>query len=204
MTNRRQFLQIGLAASTLPIAGSLLTTAPASALETAAPASQAIPLHKVVFDTQSALSRAFGDAAARTGASVHAMTGGDITDFWYHELDLLWRKEPVAIAGLTRHGPLFVLERFGWDRGLRVVFRAEHKTASPGLIEHQLTGPRLPESRATALSAAGDEWSRVMAAVVTQCIAGCTDVTEQKLVTRTSEPLPDDEALYSWVIAPRV
>ncbi len=43
-----------------------------------------------------------------------------------------------------------------------------------------------------------------MAAVVTQCVAGCTEITEQTLVTRSNEPLPDNETLYSWVIAPYV
>jgi hypothetical protein len=37
-----------------------------------------------------------------------------------------WTKQPVAIAGLTAHGPLFCLERLAWDHGMRVVFRAEH------------------------------------------------------------------------------
>ena len=131
------------------------------------------------------------------------MQRGDITDFWYNELDLAWRSQPQAIAGFTRHGPLFVLERFAWDRGLKVAFRAEHKAAA-GAIEHRLEGPAVSVTGASALAAAGNEWSSLMAGVVTQCAAGCADVVEQTLITRTEVRLPGDEPFYSWVIAPRV
>ena len=50
---------------------------------------------------------------------------GDITDLWFHDLDPQWKKQPVAIAGLTAHGPLFCLERLAWDHGMRVVSRVE-------------------------------------------------------------------------------
>jgi hypothetical protein len=200
MTNRREFLQIGLAATALPVAGGLFSPSAEAAVATTAPA---IPLYKILFDAEFAQGRQFGDAAARLGVAVHAMAGGDVTDFWYHDLDLAWRETPRAIAGFTRHGPLFVLERFGWDRGMRVVLRAEHRPAG-GFIEHVLTGPSASLARAAALVPAGDEWMSVMAGVVTQCAAGCSAPTTQTVVTRTTQGLPGNEPFYSWVIAPRV
>lgn len=200
MTNRREFLQIGLAATALPLAGGLLAPAADAAVVAPAPA---IPLYKILFDAEFAQGRQFGEAAARLGVPFHAMARGDVTDFWYHDLDLAWRDAPQAIAGFTRHGPLFVLERLAWDRGMRVVLRAEHRPAGDGVIEHVLTGPGVSLSRAAALVPAGDEWMSVMAGVVTQCAAGCSETTTQTVVTRAGQALPDNEPFYSWVIAPR-
>jgi hypothetical protein len=200
MTNRREFLQIGLAATALPLAGGLL--APAADAAAVAPA-PAIPLYRILFDAEVAQGRQFGEAAARLGVPFHAMARGDVTDFWYHDLDLAWRNAPQAIAGFTRHGPLFVLERLAWDRGMRVVLRAEHRPAGDSAIEHVLTGPSASLSRAAALVPAGDEWMSVMAGVVSHCAAGCSETTTRTLVTRTGQRLPDNESFYSWVIAPR-
>jgi len=200
MTNRREFLQIGLAATALPAASGLFS-APADA-SVAAPTS-AIPLYKVVFDDRFAEGKAFGDVAARLGVGFHAMQGGDVTDFWYHDLDLAWRAGPKPIAGFTRHGPLFVLERLGWDRGLRVAFRGEHRSLGDGVIEHRLSGPAETLSNASGLIPAGKEWVRLMGAMVTQCAAGCSSPIERTVVTRGVERLPDDETFYSWVIAPK-
>lgn len=199
MTNRREFLQIGFAATTLPIAGPLLADpAGPTAMGTAPP----VALYKVLFDERFALGHAFGAEAARAGQSVHGFGNGDITDFWFRELEARWRQAPQAIAGFTRHGPLFVLERFGWDRGLKVVFRAEHRPLEGGLIEHRLSGAEFSLYQAAALPTAGQEWSRTMASIVTRCAAGCA-TGNQTLITRTAHRLPDDEPFYSWVIAPR-
>ena len=199
MTNRREFLQIGLTATAMPLAGGLFASTQAAAKEHVAD----IPLYKIVFDADFAQGRQFGEAAARLGVPFHAMARGDVTDFWYHDLDLAWRAAPQAIAGFTRHGPLFVLERLAWDRGMRVVLRAEHRPAGDGAIEHVLTGPSASLSRAAVLVPAGDEWMSVMAGVVSQCAAGCSAPTTQTIITRASQGLPGNEPFYSWVIAPR-
>ena len=200
MTNRREFLQIGLAATALPAAGGLFSS---GAEATVAPSVPTIPLYKVLFDDRFAQGKAFGDVASNLGLACHAMQAGDVTDFWYHDLDLAWRAEPKPIAGFTRHGPLFVLEHFGWDRGLRVVFRAEHHSLGGGVIEHRLSGPAESLSTAAAHIPAGNVWVRLMAATVTQCAAGCSQPAERTVVTRGAASLPDDETFYSWVIAPK-
>jgi hypothetical protein len=202
MTNRRKFLQIGLAATTLPLAGGVL--AEMSPSGTAAAAYEKLPLYKVVFDERFAIARAFGQEAALLGVSTMGFLDGDITDFWFNDLDLRWREAPVAIAGFTQHGPLFVLERLAWDRGLKVVFRAEHRLAHDCEIEHRVTGSRQSVAHAATLSAGGEQWSRTMAAVVTQCPSGCSDITNQTIVTAGKSTLLNDEPFYSWVIAPRL
>lgn len=112
---RREFLQAGVAASLLPLALPVGRTH-----ADAAPA-----LYRVLYDVRFTESVAYGREAARHGLATTGFAG-DITDFWYHDLSLQWRQQPVSIAGMTTHGPLFCLERWAWDHGLRVVSRAEH------------------------------------------------------------------------------
>jgi hypothetical protein len=152
----------------------------------------------VLVDAGLAESIAFGAEAARHGASIHTFSNGDITDFWYHQLDLLWRQQRTPIAGLTRHGPLFVLERFAWDRGMRVVFRGEHGPAADGLA-HKLAGPESTLVGAAGLIKAGAKWPQAMASAVTHCVQGSSVMASFGMPS--SGPLEQREPLYSWVIA---
>ena len=116
--DRRQFLHASLAAPLIP---RTLLKAPAGGAARATPL-DLVPLYRAVCDDRFAPSVAFGADAARRGIQV-VRTTGDISDFWFADLSLRWSTSPVAIAGLTALGPLFCLERLGWDHGLRVVFR---------------------------------------------------------------------------------
>ena len=131
MASRREFLQAGLAASLLPVVASELLaaiSAAGSAKDSQAPHA---PFYKVIFDERFPSSVAFGEAWKARGAAVHSIRG-DITDLWFHDLDRQWKKQPVAIAGLTAHGPLFCLERLAWDHGMRVTSRVEQKETYDG------------------------------------------------------------------------
>lgn len=199
MTNRREFLQIGLAAAALPIAQGLLYAEPVAAEVTGVP--QSVPLYKAIFDSRYAEGRMFGDQAQRRGVSVLGFQG-DVTNFWFNDLDLRWRNGREAIAGFTAHAALFVLERLAWDRGLKVVFRAEHHSL-PGSIEHRLTCREPLTSLARPLANAGERWSQVMANIVTRCPVGAAESVAHQLVTPGDHRLPEDEPFFSWVIAPR-
>ena len=127
MASRREFLHAGLVASLLPVG----IQANESAAQGAAPQDPTsqdlaprVSYYKVIFDERFPASVAFGEQWKAGGAPVHAIRG-DITDLWFHDLDAQWKKQPVAIAGLTAHGPLFCLERLAWDHGMRVVSRVE-------------------------------------------------------------------------------
>lgn len=120
MASRREFLQAGIAASLLPVAAS----AAVSASEGTEPH---CAFYKVIFDQRFPASVAFGEEWKARGAAVHVIRG-DITDLWFHDLDLRWKQGPVAIAGLTAHGPLFCLERLAWDHRMRVVSRVAQGT----------------------------------------------------------------------------
>jgi hypothetical protein len=195
MTSRREFLQIGIAASALPLA---TQAARAAGLDepAAVPAPRPVPLYKAVFDTRFAESVAFGRRAASLGVATHAIEG-DMTKFWFDDIYHRWRQGPVAIAGLTAHGPLFCFERLAWDQGLRVVFRAEHADA-----EHVLSGPEsLLLAARGAVSCA--DWGAAMAEVVTSCPSGRAAIGSAAVARsagRASSAAA--EPLYSWVIAP--
>jgi len=120
MASRREFLQAGIAASVLPMAVAGANPAPGKR-------DHAADFYKVIFDERFPPSVAFGAEWKARGAAVHAIRG-DITDLWFHDLDQQWKKQPVPIAGLTAHGPLFCLERIAWDHGMRVVSRVEQKS----------------------------------------------------------------------------
>jgi hypothetical protein len=122
MASRREFLHAGLVASLLPVG--IQASEPAA--QDAAPQDRVprVSYYKVIFDERFPASVAFGEQWKAGGAPVHAIRG-DITDLWFHDLDAQWKKQPVAIAGLTAHGPLFCLERLAWNHGMRVVSRVE-------------------------------------------------------------------------------
>ena len=139
MISRRQMLQSGLAATSLPLVASVslapLASAHAKALEHPA-------LYKVLFDQRFAASRDFGREAQWQGQSVQAFNG-DITNVWYHDLHPRWKNGPAAIAGLTAHGALFCLERLAWDVGMRVTHRVEHSYEGHEPLYSWVIAPRV-------------------------------------------------------------
>jgi hypothetical protein len=123
MINRRQVLQSGLAATSIPLVAGLslapLQAAHAKVLEHPS-------LYRVLFDQRFAASREFGSQAQWHGQNVQGFNG-DITNIWYRDLHPRWQQAPAAIAGFTAHGALFCLERLAWDVGMRVTHRVEQR-----------------------------------------------------------------------------
>ena len=128
MTTRRDFLQLALTAPLLPT--SLRLPLFDSRTDSLAHA-QLDALYTVLCDERFGESVAFAEDMSKRGTPLTRFRG-DITDFWYGDLSVRWKAAPVAIAGVTTHGPLFCLERWGWDHGLRVAYRQD----LPGAGEH--------------------------------------------------------------------
>jgi hypothetical protein len=201
MPSRREFIQAGIAASVVPIAFPMPEPARAAVeADVAAPSS-----HRprcVVCDVRSPHSIDLAREAERLGLTV-VRTSGDITDFWFTDLSRRWKVSPFTIAGLTAHGPLFCLERFAWDHGLRVAFRGVHRFDESGHIEHALSGPfRTVASAHSVLT--GDDWPARLARLLCSCAA-----TADTAATTVRSPLARergteiDDTLFSWVIAPK-
>lgn len=131
MTNRRQFLGLGLAASVWPVVGSG---------RTARPGAGAARLYVAVCDRRYIDAAAFA-APLRAQAVPVREIDGDVTSLWYHDLALRWRDAPVPIVGLTTPEALFCLEQLAWDHRMHVVFRAERVGAADGRIVRRVAAP---------------------------------------------------------------
>jgi hypothetical protein len=201
MTNRREFLQIGIAATAWPIASRAAMAATQSAAPVGAAVAAPVSLYKAVYDTRFPESVAFARQMEVEGVATHAIEA-DVTNFWYTELDQRWRKTPLAIAGLTSHGPLFCLEQLAWPLGMRVVFRGEHSYRADGSIEHALNGP---DSMVRAASGLGEksDWAASIAKLATRCPTGRSQVSAASFTCRAAGPTKAEaDPLISWIIAP--
>jgi hypothetical protein len=197
MASRREFLQVGIAALALPISAHAALTPTPDAPEKTTPIT---PLYKVVFDERFPASVEFGNEARSLGLPTHSIRG-DITDLWFHDLDAQWKKNPVAIAGLTAQGALFCLERLAWDHGMRVVFRGDHRYLPAGSIEHVLTGPASVVREAANLE--GEAWAARVTNLVTRIPEGHSTPAKATIHGRAAAPANTEaEDLISWVIAP--
>jgi len=193
MTSRREFLQIGVAASALPWA------AYASAVGRPEPVN-AVPLYKVVYDARFSAGMEFAQRASALGHAVHAING-DMTRFWYDDLYHRWQRGAAAIAGLTGRGALFCLEQLAWDQRMRVVFRAEHSVGDTDCVAHRFEG--IPALLASATAAASKpRWAAGMADVVGQCAPIREGRATASANTTRASTSPIGEPLFSWVIAP--
>ncbi len=192
MRTRRHLLKTGLAAWALPIAAR-------AGIAPLGPPEAAVPIYKMLYDTRFAASVAFSERAAARGLAVHGIDG-DVTRVWYDDLDLRWRREAAAIAGLTAHGALFCLERLAWDHGLRVVYRGEHSASARG-VEHRLDGPA-PMLSAAANAEPQLAWCAALVDVVAECPRNRMAPRTATFVTSPGGLAPAAEPLFSWVIAP--
>jgi hypothetical protein len=186
MTNRRQFLQTSVLASALPLAINGLI--PSRDAVAGAEAGRHVALHKAIFDDRYAEGRLFARTMAGLGIPVYALQNGDVTDLWYEELDLLWRGRPAAIAGTTQFGPMFVLERFANERGMRVALRVEHQVGSDGKLTHAMTGPPQTLSLAHDLKEQALEWPVLMAGLLSHCRGDCRVPTRDTLLMPGGKP----------------
>src|SRR5688572_21209492 len=189
MTNRRDLLR---GAAALPLVAAPFVRALAAARESLA-------LERFVFDVRFAESGAIAEHVKRLGIRLSPVAD-DLMTLWYDELDLAWRKAPMALAGVTLADALFVLETFALDRGMHVVYRGEHGLVEDGRIVHRLAGPAALIDLLKPLPA---EWESALATAITECPLGAPQTAHAELVSGGRELSLRDVPLYSWIIAPR-
>ena len=194
MASRRQFIQSGLALSAVSLTG-----IPAFALRAGEPHVPSLRIERFVFDARFAAAVELARHAARHGMPL-AETSGDLTDLWYNDFDLRWKQAPMALAGMTTRGGLFVLETLAADHRMLVVYRGTHESSQDGGVRHVLSGPARLIARATAHSTA-PFWERLGRAM-NECPPDGRRLTERTLTT-SAEGMASSEPLFSWLIAPR-
>ncbi|MGH9685861.1 MAG: hypothetical protein ACRD5K_02060 [Candidatus Acidiferrales bacterium] len=202
MTNRREFLHLGVAALSLPIAA---RAGVSPELFRAEQRFDAEPLYKVFFDERFSSCAVFADEMNRRALPTYAIRG-DITEVWFGDLYFRWKQGsgqhgPTAIAGLTAPGPIFCLEMLARDAGMRVALRVDHRQVG-GRIEHEFAGPENVLARADGLEASGEEWPQRMAELVAEFPAARGAAQKMSILGRAAADGDDPEHLVTWVIAP--
>ena len=165
-----------------------------------AAATPALPLHTVVVDSRFADGHAFAAEAARAGQRV-AWIDRDVTNLWYDDLDLRWRDGKAAIAGLTEYGAFFCLERLAMDRGLRTVFKGEHRLLDSGAASHLITGPEAVVTSGSIAGLSDRGWAAQTARLAMAAHGAGPIAASRQATTRAGADQPP--LLISWVLAPR-
>jgi hypothetical protein len=165
----------------------------------AAAESPVLRLERFVFDVRFAEPGAVAQHIERLGVPL-APIADDLMTLWYDDLDLRWRKAPMALAGVTIAEALFVLETFALDRGMHVVYRGEHGLVEDGLIRHRFAGPSAIIER---LSPLPSPWEEGLASALAECPLGAPTTARAELVSSGGALSLRDMPLNSWIIAPR-
>jgi hypothetical protein len=164
----------------------------------AADAVHPIRFHKVLFDNDHPAAAALGRAGRRAGLQVQAI-GPDLTNLW-RELSLQWRREPVALAGMTSEAAAVYLQHLAQDAGLRLVLRASHTPLADGGVRHHLAGPRTTLDQAAWL-AAGERWPQGALALLRGCRAELATKERRTFVSRSGGAFGPGR-LVTWAVSP--
>jgi len=202
---RRRFVAAGLAVSA---AASVAAAASLSGGTPNDPLGLSLPLHLALFDTRFPAAHVFARSLAIRGVSL-APYDGDVTPVWFHQLDPVWRRYPLAVAGLTTEGALFCLEQLAWDNGMRVAYRGFHEASPEGGVQHLLeSSSRRPQDVRGRLSGA-EPWPAQVAELI-------ASIDEPEPAFPSDEPArtrahyrtrarseTSGPRLVSWLIAPK-
>lgn len=191
--DRRSVLRAGVA---LPLVGAV---GPFAAFGAPSGEAAALPLERFVFDVRFAEAGAVAEHVGQRGVAL-APIADDLMTLWYDELDLAWRKAPMALGGVTLVEALFVLETFAADRGMHVVYRGDHGLVENGRIAHRFAGPRPLIERLAPLA---EPWEAALAAALTACPLGAPPLARAELESNGAALSLRDMPLVSWIIAPR-
>jgi hypothetical protein len=139
MQTRREFIQLGLAASAIPVLVGLPSLAGSRRP------------NAVVFDERFPPGPELAREAQKQGLRTYGLRG-EVTSLWYRDLEPSWRGGPMMVTGLTSESALFCLELLARDRGMRLVFRSDHwlgadgrwSPAASGLLSRCSDGPAAP------------------------------------------------------------
>lgn len=119
MIDRRRFIQLSAAGAIATAASALWLVEHSRELSSG---SSSPELYVALFDDRFTASVQYAIAAQRARIRTQPVRN-DVTKLWYHDLQLRWKRAPVAIAGLTTHDPFVCLEQMARDHWMRSVCR---------------------------------------------------------------------------------
>jgi len=202
--SRRRFMAGGLAVSA---AASLAAMTSGSARSD--PLGLRLPLHLALFDTRFGAAHTFARALALRGVALAAFDG-DVTPIWFEQLDPVWRRHPLTVAGLTTEGALFCLEQLAWDNGMRVAYRGIHAAAADGGTDHVLESSVHRSRYVQGRISGAQPWPAQVADLIASIDepplsafpSGAHQRSQAAYRTR-SRPARTPSRLVSWLIAPK-
>jgi hypothetical protein len=180
MPNRREFLQTGAAVSAIAANG-VISDADGTARD-----ARSSMLGRAIYDDRYLEGRRFAEVIAEHGIPTRALDGGDITRFWRDELDPLWKRGAVAVAGFTQFGPMFVVEQLARERGMQLALRVEHLSDADGTLRHLFSGPRETLALAADFQALDSDWPGLIA--VLACGIGADGSPHHNVELSTAGP----------------
>jgi hypothetical protein len=200
MTNRREFLHLGVAALSLPIAARAGGVSEIFRRDTDA---EPMALYKVIFDKRFGACRRFANEMKRRALAMEAIRG-DVTSIWYGDLYYQWKggramERAAAIAGMTAPGAIFCLETLARDAGMRVALRVDHRWSGEQ-IEHEVAGPKNALTRMAELEAARANWPQRIAEMVASFPVEAGSVVSARVFGEAARGADDPEHLVTWVI----
>jgi hypothetical protein len=194
MTNRREFIQQGVALSAAPF---VLRPVVGVTAQT-----ERLSPVLAIFDHQYVESRFFASALATRGVPTHGING-DVTALWYNDLYHRWAAGPSPIVGLTGASSLFCLEQLAWAVERRVVFRAEHRQLADDGIEHRLTGPEPHPASSRDIDSNWPLWSATVVQTLPARLRRGVKFDARAVGSAHPESAVWEEPLVTWVIAPK-
>lgn len=194
MPTRRNLIKAGLGLSVLP-----LLPAAVLASQDQAPAT----INLAVADPNLPTGRAFAHKAKSLGVDV-IMPRGDWTQMLLERVEPQWRKAPAALAGVTSHGPMFVLGNIANRHGMRLVYSAamtrwgdEECTVAVRCATGMGASTPVPTGNDA-------DWGREMAAFILRTPLAEMAASAPRLATSSGNRSagPEDDPVFVWVIAP--
>lgn len=163
----------------------------------------ALNIENIWVDTAMEAGRAYADHATKMGANVIDASQGTSTEL-LPQLDLEWRTNPVALAGVTTHGPMFTLEMLGRRHGMRLAYSAKMIRWDDGTfgVDAKGFGDLASATPAPGLSDAA--WAVEMANFTLSTPLDQFTVGGKTTSLQIGDQMAGsyDEPLYVWVIAP--
>lgn len=155
---------------------------------------------KYFYDANLDFGRRFGDELSRNGVQSVGVRD-NWTSVWSRDLDPVWRKQPTAIAGLTQHGPMFMLTQLAQRHGMRLVYQAE-------IIQRdQACGIRVQglSSMAESCGLVGADAARLPEDVAQTflSVSGMTVPRSMRFDASSGTiARSEEDPVYAWIIAP--
>jgi hypothetical protein len=169
----------------------------------AAPEDAVLSIENVWIDRSFEAGRADAEHAGKLGAKVIDASTRDAQTL-LPQLDLEWRANPVALTGVTAHGPMFTLEMLGRRHGMRLAYSAKMIRWDDGTAGVNVEGLGNLAAATPEPGMSDATWAIKMAnytlSTPLEQYSGGGKMSQRQFGEQVAGSY--DDPLYVWVIAP--